>query len=184
MKKYRKQYWKNNSEQLIKKHLEWQKNNPEKANKNNVKWQKNHPEWWKKYHNHKNNPEYHRQYMKYKRKTDLKCNLNHKISRGIYKSLKGNKQGRRWEKLVGYALNDLLKRLKRTMPKGYIWQDYLRGELHIDHIIPISVWNFNKPEHIDFKRCWALSNLQLLPAKDNLSKHNKITKPFQLALKI
>jgi len=104
------------------------------------------------------------------------------ISSSIRIMLKGNKQGRHWEDLVGYELNDLIKRLKKTIPKGYTWQDYLDSKLHIDHIIPVSVFNFTKPEHLDFKKCWALKNLQLLPAKENLEKHNKLDKPFQPCL--
>ncbi|GAI61384.1 unnamed protein product, partial [marine sediment metagenome] len=38
--------------------------------------------------------------------------------------------------------------------------------------------------HIDFKRCWALENLRLLPAKENMVKHNKLDRPFQPALRI
>jgi len=34
------------------------------------------------------------------------------------------------------------------------------------------------------KRCWALSNLRLLPAKENMIKHNKLDRPFQPALRI
>jgi len=100
------------------------------------------------------------------------------------KSLRDNKNGRKWEDLIGYTLDDLIKRLEKTIPKGYIWQDYLTEKLHIDHIIPISVFNFDKPEHIDFKRCWALNNLRLLPAKENMMKHDKLYKPFQPALPI
>jgi len=128
--------------------------------------------------------EYFKQWMKEKRKTDLKFNLNSKMRNRIYLSLKGNKNGRHWEMLVGYSLNDLKKHLKSTMPKGYTWQDFMQGKLHIDHIIPVSVWNFTKPEHVDFKRCWSLENLQLLPASENLLKSNKLYKPFQPALKI
>ena len=47
-----------------------------------------------------------------------------------------------------------------------------------------SAFNFSKPEHIDFKRCWSLENLRLLPAMENIKKHNKLFKPFQPALKI
>ncbi|MBA7551803.1 hypothetical protein ES705_44352 [subsurface metagenome] len=70
------------------------------------------------------------------------------------------------------------------MPAGYTWQDFLSGELHIDHIIPISAFNFTKPEHTDFKRAWALENLRLLPAKENMIKHDRLDRPFQPALKI
>jgi len=115
---------------------------------------------------------------------DLKYNLNHKISYMIWKSLKCNKAGRKWESLVGYNLNDLMGRLKRTMPKGYTWQDFLQGKLHIDHKIPKNAFNFTKPEHTDFKRCWDLKILRLLPARENLKKGSKLSKPFQPALKI
>jgi len=123
-------------------------------------------------------------YLKNKRKIDLKFNLNDRLKTSIRTSLKGNKDGYHWEDLVGYTLNDLIKHLKKTMPKGYMWQDFLNGKLQIDHIIPKSVFNFDKPEHSDFKKCWALENLRLLPARENLIKHNKLLKPFQPALKI
>ena len=91
---------------------------------------------------------------------------------------------RNWENLVDYTLDNLIKHLKKTMPEGYTWDDYLNGKLHIDHKIPISVFNFDKPEHIDFKRCWGLKNLRLLSAKENLIKGAKLSRPFQPALQI
>jgi hypothetical protein len=63
-------------------------------------------------------------------------------------------------------------------------QDYIDGRLHLDHIIPLDAFNFTKPTDIDFQRCWALSNLQLLPADENIQKSNKISKPFQPNLAI
>jgi len=126
-----------------------------------------------------------RRYNKHKRKTDLKCNLNYKMSTAIRKSLhKSNKAGKHWETLVGYNVNDLMRRLKKTMPEGYTWNNYLEGKLHIDHIIPLSAFHFDKVEHPDFKKCWALKNLQLLPARENLIKGSKLSKPFQPALKL
>ena len=81
-------------------------------------------------------------------------------------------------------ISDLIKRLKLTMPEGYCWEDYINNKLHIDHIIPVSVFNFTKPEDIDFRNCWALSNLRLLQARENLRKSDKLYKPFQPALAI
>jgi hypothetical protein len=184
LKEYRKKWREKNNKYCEEYHKKWKENNPEygkkyyKANKKRAstihkRWLMNHP----KYKNHIN-------LLERKRRTDSKYNLNKKIKHAIYKSLKGNKAGRHWENLVGYKLKDLMKRLKETMPKGFNWQNYVEGELHIDHIIPISIFNFTKSEHPDFKRCWALDNLQLLPAKENLSKHNKFLKPFQPSLKI
>lgn len=121
---------------------------------------------------------------KKQRRNDLRFNLNQKMRVGIWQSIRQNKNGCKWENFVDYNIDQLRRRLKRTMPKGYTWQDFLAGELHIDHIIPKSMFNFRKPEHIDFKKCWALSNLQLLPAMENLKKCDKINKHFQPALKL
>lgn len=119
-----------------------------------------------------------------RRKKDLKFRLNLNISTAIYFSLKGNKNGRHWEELVGYTLMELKSHLEKTIPDEYTWQDYLNGKLHVDHIIPISVFNFSEATHLDFKRCWALKNLQLLPAIENLKKQNKLNTAFQISLVI
>lgn len=152
----------------------------------NRRYRENNPGEYSKYSKqwYKDNPDWYRQYAKNKRRTDLKYNLNYKMGKNIGKALKGNKAGRSWEFLTGYTLAELIERLNETMPVGYAWKDYLNGDLHIDHIIPISAFNFNCPEHIDFKRCWALENLRLLPAKENMIKHNKLDRPFQPALRI
>ena len=178
----RQQYYQDNKEREKEKHKEWLEKNPEYMRK----WQEENSEHLKEYRKqcYVDMKEYHRKYMNYKRKTDLKYSFNNRISRAIAKALKGNKAGRRWENLVGYTVDDLIKRLKKTMPKGYTWNDYINGKLHIDHYFPISIFNFNKPEDYDFQRCWALKNLRLLPAKENIRKKAKLEKPFQLALVI
>jgi hypothetical protein len=108
--------------------------------------------------------------------------VNGRIRAGIYRSIKTLKNGRTWCSLVGYGLTELSEHLRNTLPNGYTWKDFLEGKLHIDHIIPLSVFNFKSAEDIDFKRCWSLENLQLLPAAENISKHAKIYKPFQPSL--
>lgn len=45
---------------------------------------------------------------------------------------------------------------------------------HIDHKLPVASFNFDSPEHLDFKKCWALENLQPLWAKENISKGAKV----------
>jgi hypothetical protein len=186
IKKYNKQYRINNkgkiAEQRKQRHIYHRETENEYARRWNIDHKEERKEYYKQWR--KDNPEHHKKYMKYRRKTNLKVNLNHKISGEIYKSLKGNKAGRHWENLVGYSLDDLVSRLKYTMPEGYNWNDFLNGRLHIDHIIPISAHNYTKANHTDFTRCWNLNNLQLLPAKENLIKHNTLSRPFQPALQI
>jgi len=123
-------------------------------------------------------------YDREKRKTNQKFKINRLISCYINDSLKGNKKGRHWEDLVGYNINDLIKRLKKTIPSGYSWDDFIKGitDLQIDHIVPIKAHNFNTYTDTDFKRCWALKNLQLLPAKKNNAKGSKINGHFQPSL--
>jgi len=172
-----------NSNEYMKKYREKNKDKINEQKRQRVKINSEYQILYRKKNKEKVNKN-RRRYEKERKKIDLKYNLNYKISRVIRISLKGNKNGRCWEDLVGYTVNDLIKRLQATMPKGYIWQDFLEGKLHIDHKIPKSIFNFTKPEHIDFKRCWALKNLQLLPARENLIKSNKIKKPFQLSLQV
>ena len=171
MLKYQKQYRIKNRELLNNKNKQYYLDNHERLLKKDKLYQKNNLE--KVY-----------LYKKNRYKTNLKYNLNRRLSCLIWQTLKDNKNGRHWENLLGYSVNDLIRRLKRTMPKGYNWQDFLEGKLHIDHITPIKVFNFTKAEHIDFQRCWALNNLRLLPAKENLIKGSKLSRPFQPALKI
>ncbi len=95
------------------------------------------------------------------------------MSSSLCHVLKTNKAGSAWKELVGYNHNDLRDRLSFTMPGGYSWNDFMSGKLHIDHIMPISSFNFIDAEDEGFKKCWALDNLQLLPASENLSKNNR-----------
>jgi len=172
-------YYKNNKKEMIEYHRKYCKSNSEKLKEYQRKYMKEYRNIYKEKLNNERN-----KWVKKKNKINLKFNLNNRISSAVRHSLKGNKNGRSWEKLVGYTLKDLIKRLKKTMPRGYTWQDYLEGRLHIDHKIPISAHNYTKSEHTDFKRCWALSNLRLLSVRENLIKNSKLSKPFQPALQI
>lgn len=110
--------------------------------------------------------------------------LNMRMSTGIRHSLINGKRGKHWETLVGYTLERLKKHLERQFSEGMSWELFLKGKIHLDHKIPVSVFNFTKISHRDFKRCWALSNLQPMWAKDNLAKGTKLTKHFQPSLKM
>ena len=98
----------------------------------------------------------------------------------IQQSIGSEKGGRSWETLVGYTASQLKRHIERRFVGGMAWNNY--GEWHIDHIIPISAFNFTKPEHEDFRRCWALFNLQPMWAKENITKGARLEKPFQPSL--
>lgn len=177
-----KEYRKKNREKQNKQKRQWYLDNKEHVQEYNIRNQ----EKFRKYYG--NNKEHIREKRNQRRKirwrTDSRYKLRQKMSTSIIHSLKGNKNGRKWESLVGYSVNDLMKRLKQTLPLGYTWKDYLDCKLHIDHIIPISAFEFDQPEDFQFHECWSLKNLRLLPARENLIKRDKIIKSYQLALKL
>jgi len=112
--------------------------------------------------------------------------LKSKISKNISVSIRqtihnGSKKMRHWENLVGWTFQDFKKVIEKKFSPGMNWGNH--GEWEIDHKIPIAAFNFNRPEDIDFKRCWALKNLQPLWRKENNTKRDKLLKPFQPALK-
>lgn len=109
--------------------------------------------------------------------------LRRNIGRRIHFSLKDGKNGRGWESLVGYTAKQLIRHLEKQFDKGMSWENYGAG-WHLDHKIPVSVFNFTEIGHLDFKKCWSLKNLRPMWAKENLSKGAKIKKPFQPSLQI
>lgn len=165
--------------------LKWNKANPDRVREKSRIWAKNNPEkrcetsrLWRK-----NNPE---KYLEVSRRANTKIRstengkLNHRMSSSIGQSLHGNKSGRHWETLVGYTCVQLREHLENNFSPGMSWDNL--GQWNIDHIIPKSVFHFNTVNDIDFKRCWALSNLQPLWEKENKNKWAKLNHPFQPAL--
>ena len=119
-----------------------------------------------------------------RRRTDQNFALKNRMRCLMYSTIRRGKDGRRWQDLTGYSVEELKSHLEKKFTGGMSWERFLAGEIHIDHIIPISVFNFTSTNDIDFKKCWAISNLQPLWAFDNLSKSNRLKKSFQPSLGI
>jgi len=115
------------------------------------------------------------------RYTDPKNKLNQSMAVLIRRSIGTRKGRRRWESLVNYTLTDLRNHLEKYFKSGMTWDNY-GNAWHIDHKVPRSVFNFDKPEDIDFSKCWCLSNLQPMWAKENIRKRDKLSAPFQPSL--
>jgi hypothetical protein len=165
-----KKYRKENSEKVKNAINLWRKNNPEKVNAYRPNWIKNNSIKMKEIIKQANS----------KFRSTLKGKLIRNFTTAIWKSLKSNKNNIAWENLVGYNLLHLQNHLEKQFQPGMTWGNY--GLWHVDHKIPLAVFNFTKPTDVDFKRCWMLSNLQPLWAKENTSKKNKLAEPFQPSL--
>lgn len=144
----------------------WKKANPERVAEEKRRYFKAHPEKCSEAH------------KRARSKPHGRLNIN--ISNHIRYSLRCGKNGHHWETLVGYTVSQLKKHIEKQFKDGMSWDNY--GKWHLDHKIPISKFNFEKPLDDDFKRCWALKNLQPLWALDNMKKHCKIDKPTQTSL--
>jgi len=109
-----------------------------------------------------------REYFKKKRKTNSNFRLQRNMTTAVYASLKGNKQKRSWEELVGYSLIELKQHLESKFLDGMTWSNC--GDWHLDHIKPICAFDITSYACDDFKACWSLSNLRPIWAIDNLRK--------------
>jgi hypothetical protein len=89
----------------------------------------------------------------------------------VWYALHNNKGGHTWEDIVGYTLTDLQQHLESLFQPGMSWDNY--GEWHVDHIHPKSSFTFTSRDDPEFRKCWALDNLQPLWAADNLAKGAK-----------
>jgi len=112
-----------------------------------------------------------------KRKNWCKQNIPYKLScrlrertRIILRKICKEKNLGKIHNIIGCNSDAILKHLEQQFKPGMSWNNY--GEWHVDHIIPISYFNLDNPEH--FKAASHYTNLQPLWAKDNLRKSNKV----------
>lgn len=132
----------------------------------------------------KNNPEkYKAKYMRAdkKRYSTASGRLSKSIACSIRIALHGTKNGAHWEDIVGYSTAQLKRHLEKQFTPEMNWENY-GSYWQIDHKIPIAAFNYEKPEDIDFLRCWHLKNLRPLEKIENIKKGAKIDKPFQPSL--
>ena len=71
--------------------------------------------------------------------------------------------------ILGYSSDDLKNHLESLFKEGMTWDNY--GDWHIDHKKPVSLF----PKDTDVSIVNALYNLQPLWASENLSKSNKFS---------
>ncbi len=172
--KDKKRYYEGKRNKSLKKYK--QKNRNE-INKRRREDRKKDPEKYKEYDKRKNEKEsrkiWNREYYKkLKKKPEYVLSIN--FSSSMRRALKENKNGLHWEELVDYTLKDLTEHLERI--SEFTLEDYLKEDLHIDHIIPINAYSFNGYKNEEFKKCWDLRNLRIIRATENVKKQDLIDK--------
>ena len=140
-------------------------------------WKQEHKGKYREYQQQwaKNNPEKRREFKRAwdkKRREDPTFRLSNNIRTSMCHALQGKKGFKKWETLVKYTLEDLIKHLSPMLKDGMTWDNY--GELwQVDHITPKSWYKYDSAEHPSFGECWSLSNLQPKLKTENIKKGNR-----------
>lgn len=119
---------------------------------------------------YRTNPEFNaneRMRNQMKKATNLFPRLGDLMREAINRNGKSNQV----QSVCGYSIVELKAHIERQFTKRMSWEAFLRGEIHIDHIIPKS--SFNLASIDDVRSCWRLSNLRPMWAKENVSKGAK-----------
>lgn len=109
------------------------------------------------------------EWQRRKRQTDPSCRVSSHMRVLMHRALRGGKAGRSWRSFVPYSLDELMRHLERQFLPGMTWEN--KGQWHIDHVLPLSSFRFEKPEDSEFRAAWALTNLRPLWGRDNIRKN-------------
>jgi hypothetical protein len=120
-------------------------------------------------------------YAKWQRQDPLK-KLRHGVSSSIRGMLKHNGSYKRRKSIrnyLPYTIEELKEHLENLWEPWMNWDNHggksndKRKTWHIDHIKPHSSFDYKSMDDPLFLECWALSNLQPLEKKANISKGAK-----------
>lgn len=140
------------------------------STQNGINWRAKYPEKhtnWRKKNKDKLN-----EYNRNRYSNNPMIRLNNNIKGAIYRCLLKKKNFKHWEDIVDYSIADLKKHLYLLFDKKMNWNNY--GKYwEIDHIIPKSRFEYGSYLDEQFKKCWALKNLQPLEKTENRKKYNK-----------
>lgn len=112
--------------------------------------------------------------LRERRRTDDNFNIMSKLRSRILKVVKRNNGEKAYSsiELVGMPIDEYREYLKSTMTEGMTWEAFMNGEIHLDHTKPCVSFDMSDPEQQ--KECFHYSNTQLLWAKDNLEKGDRL----------
>lgn len=96
--------------------------------------------------------------------------LSNRISASVRRCIL--KENKSWVSILGYTLEDLTRHLESRFEPGMTWENYGRAGWSVDHILPVSSFEFSGPGDPGFRACWALSNLMPRWTTTSIAKAN------------
>ena len=104
------------------------------------------------------------------RRLNPRNRISHSMSSRISSFIR--KEQRSWTTMVPYSFEELISHLQAQFTPEMTMDNY-GSYWHIDHIRPISSFEFEKETDEGFQECWSLKNLRPLPAIENLVKGSR-----------
>jgi hypothetical protein len=173
------------------KNKKYRKENTEKVKTINAEYRKNNPDHNRNYRI--NNSEkiklQKKEYVRDRYANDLnfKIRINVSVSINQLLSVSGNsKNGNSIINFLPYSINDLKSHLENQFESWMTWKkwgkynpktwddnDQTTWTWQLDHIVPQSIFSYQSMKDDNFKKCWALSNLRPLSAKQNVLDGNR-----------
>ena len=163
MKKYLQDYYEHNKESINERNKEYYYNHHELVREQQARYQDEHREEIKNYH---------ASYVSNKRKFDPVYKLKQQMRSNIRFAFarKGFSKQAKLNEITGISCEELCDYLLKTFRDRYKREWDGIEQVHIDHVVPLSA---AKTENEVVKLC-HFTNLQLLTAKDNIMKSDKI----------
>lgn len=153
----------------------WRENNKDKYLEMHKNYRERHADKIAKARKTPERREYNRLYRRKQRENPefrLSCNVSRQIHQGLARQ-QGSKHGDSTFQHLPYTPERLREHLEEQFDDNMSWDNY-GSYWHIDHIYPQSLLPYDSFQHPNFIKCWSLSNLQPLEAKENMRKSNKV----------
>jgi hypothetical protein len=115
---------------------------------------------------------YKREYMRRRLGSEIDFKLKQLLRDRIRKALKKSyKKAAGTAALVGCSMSDFRRHIESKFRDGMTWENHGRKGWHIDHVRPVSSFDFNHESQQ--RECFHYTNMQPLWAEENHIKSNK-----------
>jgi len=110
-------------------------------------------------------------YVRHRRQADGTRRLRSSVRCLIYHALKkqGATKGGKTFAHLDYTPRELYEHIEAQFDENMTWENY-GSYWHLDHIIPQAALPYDSLKHPNFKKAWALDNLQPLEKNENIQK--------------
>ena len=158
---------------------EWRTKNVDKARASAAEWRRRNPEAKREAERRwrQENPD---KVKAKRRRADAKAAkspihvLNKRIKARVRDMLRGSYVPGTAREHLPFTKVELVAHIERQFTAGMNWQRLLAGEVHVDHIIPVSSFNIREIGDAEFAACWSLCNLRPMWATENWAKSAKV----------